>query len=88
MKEGGPKMPLVSKSNSFACRAERLAGARACPNWSAIGPSCESERVTPSSDTREEMALSVSGEFGRFNIINAPCVYVTICNMSASNEHL
>ena len=24
--EGGPKVPLVSKPASFACRAERLAG--------------------------------------------------------------
>lgn len=34
----GPQMPLVSKPIAFACRAERLAGARACPNWAIVRP--------------------------------------------------
>ena len=40
--EGWPQMPLVIKPSSFACRAERLAGARACPNSSIVSPPSES----------------------------------------------
>jgi hypothetical protein len=38
VEESGPQMPLVSKPSSRACRAERLAGARACPNWAIVWP--------------------------------------------------
>ena len=40
--EGWPQMPLVIKPGAFACRAERLAGARACPNSSIVRPPSES----------------------------------------------
>jgi hypothetical protein len=43
--EGWPEMPLISKPRSFACRAERLAGARPCPDGSVIGPSSGSQGV-------------------------------------------
>jgi hypothetical protein len=36
--EGWPKVPLVSKPSAFACRAERLAGAGACPDGALVGP--------------------------------------------------
>jgi hypothetical protein len=42
--------------------AEGLAGARACPNRSVIGPAGESQGVGPSADAGEEVALSVSIE--------------------------
>jgi hypothetical protein len=43
--EGGPEVPLVSKPNSFACRAERLARTGTGPNRSVIWPAGETKSV-------------------------------------------
>lgn len=56
---GRPKMPLVSKPSSFTCRAERLAGARACPDLAVVTPAGAPQGVAPDSDAGEEMALPI-----------------------------
>lgn len=62
MEKTGPQMPLVSKPNSRACRAERLAGARACPNWAIVRPPSSAQGKGPDADSREEMALSEASQ--------------------------
>jgi hypothetical protein len=56
---GRPKMPLVSKPISFACRAERLARAGAGPYCALVRPAGAAQRVTPYADSGEEMALPI-----------------------------
>jgi hypothetical protein len=63
VEEVRPKMPLVSKPASLACRAERLARARACPALSAVVPSGHSKGSGPDPDTGEEVTLGVLLEF-------------------------
>ena len=86
--ESGPQVPLISKPNSFARRAERLAGARATPYWARIGPSRKSESVTPSSDTGKEMALGIFGEISWLNIFNVPSINITFSYMSHNDKYL
>jgi hypothetical protein len=56
----GPEMPLVIKPSAFACRAERLAGTRACPNWCIVIPPSASQGVAPDTDPGKEVTLGVS----------------------------
>jgi len=53
-----PKVPLVSKSASWACRAERLTGAGEGGDGAIIGPSGEAERIAPAAEPGEEVVLS------------------------------
>jgi hypothetical protein len=78
---GRPKVPLVSKTSSFACRAERLARAGTGPNRSIIWPSGAAKGVGPHTDSGEKVALCVSAEVARSNILDAPFVHVTRCDM-------
>ena len=48
---------------ALAGGAEGLAGTRACPNRSVIGPSGEPQGVAPDADSGEEMALGKGAEF-------------------------
>jgi hypothetical protein len=64
-------MPLVSNPSAFACRAERLARTRSCPNFPIVWPPSSAQGKGPDSDACEEMAL---GEFNKLiwvNILNA-----------------
>jgi hypothetical protein len=72
-----PEMPLVFLAESFAGRAERLAGTRACPNRSSVGPSGDSQGEGPPADAGEEMLLSESGKLMRFDFLNVALVYFT-----------
>jgi hypothetical protein len=54
-----PEMPLIVKRQAFACLAERLAGATACPNSTIVRPPSATKRIAPHSDAGEEMALGV-----------------------------
>jgi hypothetical protein len=69
-KELWPKMPFVVERFAFAGRAEGLAGARPGPDFAVVGPSCETQGVTPDSDSSEEVALGVSSEIIGPNIDN------------------
>jgi hypothetical protein len=70
MVERGPKVPLVSKPCSFACRAERLTGTGASPDRAVVGPSGEAQGVGPDSDTGEEVDLGVSAQVRSSQLMN------------------
>lgn len=83
---GGPKVPLVSKPSSFACRAERLAWAGHGPNGAAVGPTGATQGVGPDPDAGEEVALSKSSKFIWTNIADVPFVNDTGRNVASGNE--
>ena len=74
MKPVRPQVPLVSLPASCACRAVRLARARAGPDGPVVGPPSESERVGPDADPGEEVALGKSGKLGWCDIANVPFI--------------
>jgi hypothetical protein len=63
-------MPLVSKPIAFACRAERLAGARACPNSLIVSPSGPPQSKRPDPDPGEEVTLCESGKVARGDVFD------------------
>jgi hypothetical protein len=65
---------------------EGLAGARACPNRSVVGPGGEAQGITPSADASEEMALLVSGEVIRSHVNDASLVNVAWRDVSGLDE--
>ena len=67
-------MPLVSKPISFACRAERLTGARACPNALIVSPSRPPQSEGPYPDSGKEMTLRKSSNIVWSHIFNTPFV--------------
>jgi hypothetical protein len=69
-------MPLVRHAKPFACRAERLAGARPRPNCSIVRPPSSAQGKGPDANSCEEMALFVSAQVVGFDIFYAPFVYV------------
>src|SRR5206468_9525430 len=81
-----PQVPLVSKPKAFACRAERLAGARARPNSSAVIPPSAAKRIGPDADPGEEMALGEFAQLVRSNIFDAPFVNHAGRNVAGSDQ--
>jgi hypothetical protein len=79
---GWPKMPLVIKPISFTCRAERLAGARHCPNSARVIPPSFSQRIAPSTNSGEEVTLGKSCKIVWCDILNTPLVYNSISDMT------
>lgn len=79
-------MPLVSKPSASACRAERLAGTRSCPNWRVVRPPSQSEGEGPSAKSSEEVALIVSSKVVGSYISNIPFVNVSRRDVTASDE--
>jgi hypothetical protein len=66
--EGGPEMPLVGCSLSFAGDAEGLAGAASGPDGLVVRPSCELKRPAPASDSCEKVTLRVVFKIHWLNI--------------------
>src|SRR5205814_1745410 len=81
-----PKVTFVVETFLVACGAERLAGARACPNRSVVGPSCKPEGIRPSTNAGEEMGLGVSGEIVGSHVNDAPLVNVSAGDVPAVDE--
>jgi hypothetical protein len=77
---------VVFKSFLLSRRAERLAGARTCPHWPIVGPSCPAQGIAPNSDTGEKMALGKPGKVAWHNIGNAPLVNLTRRDMTCLDE--
>jgi len=76
--EGGehrPEVALVVEPSPLSCVAERLARARARPDWAVVGPSSEPKSVAPGSDACEEVDLRVPIEFLRLDLFNASTVH-------------
>jgi hypothetical protein len=74
MEERWPQVPLVSEPAAFACRAERLARARAGPDLPVVWPSSPSKGVRPDADAGEEVTLGVLPKFIRLHVLNAALV--------------
>jgi len=72
MVPGWPQVPLVSKPAAFACRAERLAWARAGPALTL--ETGEFERIGPHADAGEEVTSSIADKVIRFHILYAAFV--------------
>lgn len=83
---GRPEVPLIIKSSSFACRAERLARTGTGPNRSIVGPACAPEGMRPDADTGEEVALCVSANIFWSNIFNAPFIDITGGDVPPPNQ--
>jgi hypothetical protein len=86
MVECGPKVPLVSKSAAFACRGERLARARTCPDICRVGDPRTAEPVGPDSNAREQMDLIEACQVSRSKINDRSAIDNTWTNESALNE--
>lgn len=84
--ERGPEVPLVIEPAAFACRAERLAGARACPHRSVVVPSCSAQGVGPDADAGEEVALSVGSKVIRVHVHDTAFVDVAWCDVAEQDE--
>ena len=82
----GAAVALIVAATLLAGAAEWLTGARACPNRSVVGPSSASERVGPSADPGEEMALSVSGKVSGLHVRDASFIHVSIGNLPCRNQ--
>jgi hypothetical protein len=63
-----------------------LAGARACPNRSVVGPPCKAQGERPSADPSEEMGLRIPGEVARPHVDDAPVVNVAAGNAPGVDE--
>jgi hypothetical protein len=81
-----PQMTFVIGRLAAAGCAEWLAGVRACPNRSVIGPSGEAQGDAPSSDAGEEMALRVFSEVTGPHVNNASLIHIPRGNVSSINE--
>src|SRR5271157_4077519 len=79
-------MPLVRHAIALACDAERLAGARTCPNWTRVIPPSEAQGAGPSSDTGKEMTLRVVFDIFGPDIFDRSFIYISWRNMSCGNQ--
>lgn len=82
----GPKVPLVSKPASAACRAERLARTAARPDRAVVRPAGEAQRVRPDADAGEEVALIIAGEFLWSDITHVPFINVARRDQPHDNQ--
>jgi hypothetical protein len=71
IEEHGPEVPLVFVSELLSCCGEGLAGATSSPNRAVCGPSSELQGKRPSSDSGEEVALSIGSKVIWTNINDA-----------------
>jgi len=83
MEEVRPKVPLVSKPITFACRAERLARAGACPDWFIVRPSGEPQGMRLGANSGEEVALREASQVVRCDIFNTPFINFAWGDMAA-----
>jgi hypothetical protein len=86
VEEGRPEVPLVSEPCAFACRAERLARATACPDRAVIGPSGAAQGVGPDANACEEVALSKPGKVSWNDILDAPLVHLARRDVPAADQ--
>lgn len=69
-----PKVPLIIKPCSAACRAERLAWARSGPDRAVVRPPGSPEGGGPEADPGEEVALGESNKLRWRDIADIPFV--------------
>ena len=88
MEERGPKVPLVIKPAAFACRAERLTGARPGPEGPFVRPASKTRSKRPSSDSGEEMALSVTFKVIGLNVHYRAAIHDAERKVAAADQRL
>jgi len=81
-----PKVPLVIKPKSLACRGERLARTGTCPNRSIIWPSGAPKGERPGADSSEEMALGIGAQVIWVHVLNRAFVYVAWRGVPGGNQ--
>jgi hypothetical protein len=81
-----PQMPWIIGSSTFACRAERLAGAATGPKRSVVCPSGHSGCDGPQPAASEEMTLRVVSEVIGVHILDGSGVDVTGGNDADGDE--
>ena len=86
VEERGPKVPLIRHPASFACRAERLAGTRTCPQGTGIGPIGKAGSVGPATDPSKEMALGVPNKIDGVHIFDASFIHISVCDQARSDQ--
>ena len=77
----GPEVARIFKAFLATGDGEWLAGARACPNRSVIGPAGEAEGKAPASEAGEEMALRIAPE-----VIGADISDASLVNVAGSDD--
>jgi hypothetical protein len=77
IKPDRPEVSFIIKSLLFACRAERLARARACPDWLIIWPTRIPQSLRPHAYAGKEMALREFHQFECFDFTNIALVNYT-----------
>lgn len=82
----GPKVPLVSKPRSAACRAERLTRTGPCPDGPLVRPSGKSQGGAPAADAGEEVALSESSQIIGPHVLDASVIDFPVRDHIAEDE--
>jgi hypothetical protein len=77
---------LICELIAFAGRGEGLAGARACPNRSVVGPSGKAQGVTPTADSGEEMALGISAQVVGLDFDDGAFINFSVRDVTAANQ--
>lgn len=78
--------PIRLNVTPSGCAGVRLAGARACPNRSVVGPACRSQGVAPDPDAGEEVALDVAAEVVGADFNDAALIYIPWRDVAGRNE--
>lgn len=81
-----PEVSLVGVAFLLARRRVGLAGTRASPDGSIIGPSSQSKSEGPSADAREEVDLRERFEVGRVNFGDATLIDFTLRNQTINHQ--
>lgn len=79
-KEVRPQMPWITGACTFSRNAERLARARAGPEWAVVGPSGEAGSDAPQAAPGEEMALCEASKVIRPDVGYASSVDFAVCD--------
>lgn len=82
----GPKVPLVSKPRSAACRAERLTRTGPCPDGPLVRPSGKSQGGAPAADAGEEVALSEPSQIIGPHVLDASVIDFPVRDRIAEDE--
>jgi hypothetical protein len=84
--KSGPEVSFVGMAFALSRARKRLTRTGARPDGALVGPSCQPQRVGPSADSGEEMALGVSGKVTCLDIDDASFVNVAIRDKSCDDK--
>jgi len=84
--EVGPEVAGVVETSALAGGAERLTGARTCPNRTLVTPSSRAQGEAPDADPGEEVTLSVALKIIGLDVLDAALVHVARSDMAGLDE--